>query len=483
MLRLLVRKEFLDSLLNQRFVVMAVFSLILMPLSATINYSYYDARKTSFDSQFAAFHAEDDDDRAMRAYRPPALLSTVSRGNEPYMPLYFEFSSTSTGQFADDTLPGNIEAEDFSMLSSFGTFDLLFLVQVVYSLLAVLLAFDMVAGEKERGTLKAMLANRVPRDNIILAKMLGGFGVLWLTFFAGFLLLFLVLVSFNPQVLQPPILGRLFFIFFTSTLFLAGFFSLGLAVSTFCHSSRTAIVVLLVVWVVLQLVIPRAGEMLASVVQPVRSEHEVRAEREQIIVEELARLTDEAGELFTEVTGSTSAEYAFRSLRSDEPWVPTYKSRYQALFRDIKQQQNDRLRAVSQAWERQRQQQKSLGNTIALLSPASALSFLVSDAASTGDLAYDRYRSAVAEQHQIVDREFFSKVESNSYRIGLSGVMLSGNFEDEAPSPDQVPPFTVTDPTISDVAAGHTWAIVTLLFYLVVPFAVAYVRFLKYDPR
>ena len=483
MLLTLIRKEFLDSLLNQRFVVLAVFSLILMPLSATINYSYFEARKTSFDSQFATYQSAEEDNRAMRAYRPPPILSAVSRGNEPYMPLFFEFNSASTGQLADDTIPGNIEAEDFSMLSSFGTFDLLFLVQIVYSLLAVLIAFDMVAGEKERGTLKAMLANRVPRDTVILAKMLGGFAVLWLTFTVGFLLLFLVLAFYNGQYLETAVLLDMGAIYLISTLFLAGFFSLGLAVSTFCHTSRTAIVVLLVLWVVLQLVIPRAGEMIASVIVPVRSEHEVRAERQQIIAEELDRLGVKAGELFTEVTGSTSIQYAFRVMRSEEPGVDVYKPRYQTLFRDIKQEQTDRLRAVTQAWERERNTQQQLGDAIALVSPASAFSFLVADIAGTGDLAYRQYRNAVAEHYQIVDREYFSNVESNSYRIHLSGMMLSGNFADEAPSPDRVPPFVVAGPTISDALATHAWALVTLFFYLIVPFLVAYVRFLNYDAR
>lgn len=41
----LVRKEILDSLLNRRFVAIAVFSMVLMPPSAFINYEYYEARK------------------------------------------------------------------------------------------------------------------------------------------------------------------------------------------------------------------------------------------------------------------------------------------------------------------------------------------------------------------------------------------------------------------------------------------------------
>jgi ABC-type transport system involved in multi-copper enzyme maturation permease subunit len=299
----------------------------------------------------------------------------------------------------------------------------------------------------------------------------------------GFLLLYLTLALCNAQFLLPESLNRAGFMVIISTLFLAGFFGIGLMVSSFFHSSRTSIVVLLVTWVVLQLVIPKAGEMIAVVAEPMRSEYDVRVERQEIIAEELEHLEKNAGRLFTEVSGSTSPEYAFRAIRSDEPWVNEDVKAFQRLVRETKLSQMDRLRGVTQAWQLQRDRQRTLGNAISLVSPASALAFLTSDAAGTGDLAYEHYRDAVGEQYQVVDREYFSKIESNNYRIRIGGAMLSGNFDDEAPSPESVPPFTVSPPSIQEVIAENGWALCTLTFYLVVPFLVGYVRFLNYDPR
>ena len=483
MLSHLVYKEFLDNLLNRRFMLLAVFSILLMPMSAWINHAYYDARKEAFDSQYAAFSAAQDAENVSRAYRAPALMSTLARGNEPYMPIYYAFSSVSAGTNNDATTPGNIEAQDFAILSTFGSFDFLFLVQVVFSLLAILLAFDMIAGEKERGTLKAVLANSVPRDQFILSKFLGGYALLWLTFLIGFLLLFLVLILFDSQFVTGDILIRMGSLFLFSSLFLAGFFGLGLMVSTFCHSSRTAIIILLIVWVMMQLVIPKAGEMIAVVIRPTQSEHEIRMERQKVMAEELAALDDRAGELFTEITGISAAQKAFLHIRTDDPTVDQFREAYQASFRTSKQQQNDRVRAIAQDWQRERDLQRQLGNSIALMSPAAAITILVSDIAGTGDLAYQQYRQAVADQYQAVDREYFSRVESNSYRINIGGAMISGNFEQEAITPDAVPPFTVPEPALNEVVQANIWPIVTLFFYLIVPFLVGYVRFLQYDVR
>lgn len=483
MLTHLVFKEFLDSLLNRRFMLLAVFSILLMPMSAWINYEYYDARKDAFDSQYAAFTTADDAESVNRAYRAPALMSTLARGNEPYMPIYYAFSSVSAGTRTDATIPGNIEAQDFAILSTFGSFDFLFLVQVVFSLLAILLAFDMIAGEKERGTLKAVLANSVPRDRFILSKFIGGYALLWLTFLIGFLLLFLVLILFNSQFATGAVLLRMGSLFFFSSLFLAGFFGLGLMVSTFCHSSRTAIIILLIVWVMMQLVIPKAGEMIAVVLRPTQSEHEIRMERQEVLADELATLDDRAGELFTEITGISAAEKAFLHIRTDDPTVDEFREAYQASFRASKQRQNDRIRAIARDWQRERDLQRQLGNSIALLSPAAAITILISDLTGTGDLAYQQYRQAVADQYQVVDREYFSQMESNSYRINIGGAMISGNFEQEAITPDAVPPFTVPEPTLNQILQSNTWPLITLLFYLIVPFLIGYVRFLRYDVR
>lgn len=481
----LIRKEFLDSLLNQRFIALAIFSIVLMPLSAFINYKYYDARKAAYDNQLSQYLEDNENESAsaLRAYRSPVILSSMARGTEPYMPIFYQFRSTSSGAYGEPTEPGNIEAREFSVLSTFGNFDFLFLVQVVFSLLAILLAFDMIAGEKERGTLKAVLANRVPRDSIILGKFLGGFAVLWVTFLIGFLLLYLVLSIFNGQFLSTITLPRVLFIFGASTLFLAGFFGIGLMVSTFCYSTRTAIVVLLVVWVVMQLVIPKAGEMIASVAIPVRSEYDVQVERQRIIEEEVGAMQEEAGKVFSEVSGRTTLQDAFSALSADEPWVETFKTRYQQLFRDSKRKQMDRLREVTQAWEREKERQRNAGSAIALVSPASALTFLISDAAGTGDLAYQQYREAVDGQYQVVDREIFSKQESNRYSIRMGGSMISSSFDGDPPDLQTIPPFTVPEPPLDEVITVNAWAMGTLFFYLIIPFLVAYTRFLKYDVR
>ncbi|GAB5520666.1 MAG: DUF3526 domain-containing protein [Rhodothermales bacterium] len=488
MLGLFIKKELIDGLLNMRFMALAVFSIVLMPLSAFINYEYFQERYGSFESQYNAYQQEEVRSWNMRAYRPPELLSAVARGTEAYMPLYFRLSDDQ-----DPLKPGNIEAQDFSTLSTFGTLDFLFLVQIVFSLLAVLLAFDMIAGEKERGTLKAVLANRVPRDSVLLGKLIGGFLMLWLVFLIGFLLMTLVLLVQDPRFGDGVYLNRLLLMFGLSSLFLASFYSVGLMVSAFCHSTRTAIVALLVLWVVLQLVIPKTGEMLAAVAVSAPSQESVRIDKASVADDLDEELQTRAGDLFKRLTGwgemrGPGGLTAFELLGSDAPEAVQFRDEYRALKNDYQQQIRDQLREIDQTYERAKARQQAVSQRIALLSPAAALTFLVTDLAGTGDETYRSYREAVSNHYEIIDRDLFSQQRANRYQVRIGGGSFSSSFpssddDDDAPEASDMPVFQSETPSIKAVLSVHAWAIGTLLVYLVVPFLVAYVAFLRYDVR
>ncbi len=125
---------------------------------------------------------------SIKGFRRPAPLSVYTRGFEGTLPRYYEFTQ-------EGTKPGDSSNSEESILSVQGKVDFVFLVQMVLSLIALLFASDVIAGEKEAGTLRAMLSNRVPRDTILAGKVAGGYLALWAPFAVAFLigLLFLVL--------------------------------------------------------------------------------------------------------------------------------------------------------------------------------------------------------------------------------------------------------------------------------------------------
>lgn len=477
MLRLIIVKEITESLLNRRFLVIAAFSVILLVISGVVNYEYYQARQASFNSQYAGF-TRDKGAEDIRAYRPPELLSVLARGTEPYMPLYFDFGTSEQTLGQIDV--GNIEAEDFRLLSSLGSLDFLFLVQVVFSLLAILLSFDMIAGEKERGTLRAVLANSVPRDKVILGKAIGGFLVLLIVFLVGALLLFAILSAMDGRFLRADTLVRFLAIIGFSAVYIAGFFMIGLLVSSLCHTGRTAIVSLLVVWVTMLLVIPKLAEATATLALPVRSEESVRVEKAALIQELDERKMDESGKVYERVFQSDRLNTSL--IREETPEAKEFNDAYKKMTEDIASEAVTRLREIDEAYERERRRQRSLSYALAILSPAAAHGFLVSDLAGTGDFAFEHFQDDASEYYARLRTGPLAAVTSGSIRVRLGGSSFWMNTSDEFDW-DSIPTFQSTPIDLPAILRRNAWALVSLGLFVLIPFLIAYVSFIRYDVR
>lgn len=80
--------------------------------------------------------------------------------------------------------------------------DMLFIVKVLVSLLAILFSYNLICEERERGTLKLMLVNNASRRAIFGGKFLGGLFSIWMAFTVAFLVYLLALIFFTPVSLQ-----------------------------------------------------------------------------------------------------------------------------------------------------------------------------------------------------------------------------------------------------------------------------------------
>ena len=109
----------------------------------------------------------------------PQPLAIFVRGLEANLP-----TQVHTARFNSRKIDEDFYHNPFFAL--FATPDYGYIVNIVVSLLALLFVFDAICGEKERGTLKVLLANSVPRDLVILSKWIGGYLCLVLPFLAPY---------------------------------------------------------------------------------------------------------------------------------------------------------------------------------------------------------------------------------------------------------------------------------------------------------
>lgn len=156
---------------------------------------------------------------------------------------------------------------------------------IVLSLLAILFTYDAIVGERERGTLKLSLSNRVPRDRLILGKTIGGFISLMVPLVIPFVIGLVMLLVYPDLSFTAGDWIRMGLIFLLFILYLSVFFTLGLLVSTLTGRSSSSLFILLFAWVTFIFVIPKVAVIVAGLINPIPSVHEVTAQKDAFLQE------------------------------------------------------------------------------------------------------------------------------------------------------------------------------------------------------
>ena len=131
-----------------------------------------------------------------------------------------------------------------------------FIIGYVLSLLALLFTFDSISSERERGTLRLMLANAISRHTVLIGKFLGALISVSIPFTLAVLVNLLVISTSSDVYLGADAWGRLGIIYFIALLYTCLFLALGLLVSARVQRSAVSLVILLLAWVTLVVFMP-----------------------------------------------------------------------------------------------------------------------------------------------------------------------------------------------------------------------------------
>ena len=160
--------------------------------------------------------------------------------------------------------------------------DWAFIIGYVLSLIALLFTFDAVSGERERGTLRLMLANSIPRHTVLIGKFLGALFSVSIPFILAVLVNLLLISTANTVHLTTEAWGRLGIIFFLALLYTSLFLALGLLVSTRVQRSSVSLMILLLTWVTFVVFMPSTLASIASSFSPAMSFDEFWKQRNPI---------------------------------------------------------------------------------------------------------------------------------------------------------------------------------------------------------
>lgn len=185
---LIARKELLDHLLSLKFHACMAVMAVLLGLSAFVMYRDYQLRMENFSTLKERARYRPGQSGVMAVVQPNPL-SVFAKGLDEVMTRGYTVTSyTGVEPHTRQTLPD-------SLFALFTAPDLLYIVKVLLSLIALLFAYDAVSGERESGTLKLMLSASISRGQVVAGKMLGGLATVLLPFLTAVCAILLVLVT------------------------------------------------------------------------------------------------------------------------------------------------------------------------------------------------------------------------------------------------------------------------------------------------
>jgi ABC-type transport system involved in multi-copper enzyme maturation permease subunit len=468
MLRDIIKKEILDNITSPKFVFTFLLCTVLILLSVYTGVANYGADKKEYTAAVALNKKNLENQPnysslagiGIKINKPPQVLGTVVSGIEE------DVGRVASVNIAMD--PSLVESKYGSnpVFAVFGALDLMFIVKIVLSLFAILFTYDTIVGEKEKGTLKLALSNDVPRDRLILGKAIGGYISLLMPLLIPLVLSLIILVVAPNLALSGGDWTRLVLIFVMFFLYLSVFFSLGLFISARTSRSSTSFLVLLFLWVVFVMVIPKVAVITAGQIRPIPSVHEITAKKDaflqQIQIEGQKTAREQIAKIFAEAG-------------KDQKLA---QERMQKYIQDLQQELTSKIDENNAALERDYQLKKRAQQTLAVnlsrISPASALTFGSMTLARTGVDEYERFLASVRAYKPIYTKWVNSKMgQSLNFQTG----------EQTKIKIDDMPQHSIQPEGLGKSLARTLPDYALMLVMIIIFFVGAYVSFLRYDVR
>lgn len=300
---------------------------------------------------------------ARPALLPPGPLAVLAVGQRDVWPTAVRVSSRL------DPLRDRHDTLESPRALALGHLDLVFVLVHLLPLLIFALGYDLVSGERERGTLPLLLAQPLPFRRILLAKIAAR-ALAFLGVTAALVVLFTLVVG-GGQRSASALLG----VAATLLLYGAFWFLLTLAIQRLRRSSQTNALLCLGAWLLFVVAIPASLNALVTTLHPVPSRVE--------LLEASRRAQREAGQAETAALARYYGDHPELSRDKVAPdfWVhTTMQNRHVA----------EALAPLEQRFAAQVAKQQAWVDRASLLSPAVVVQSALTDLAGVG---LDRQRA------------------------------------------------------------------------------------------
>ncbi len=481
----LIKKELRSIIQSPKFVATFLVCSVLIILSIFIGVQEYRASR----AQYQALE-ELVDQRQREAGSWGALSDLAIREPQP-LQIFVSGLSYDIGRWSriGSQEPVKLQGSNYSEDPVFAVFrfiDFAFIVQVVLSLLAILFTYDAISGEKERGTLRLVMANQLPRSKYILAKFAGSWLGLVIPVMISILIGILIVMLFNVHLSGSDWI-KVMGLIGISILFFTFYIMLGVFISTLTKRSSISFLVALVIWVATVLIIPRAGVLAAGQLKPVASIGEIEGQldaytqnRWNKFFKEAEERWQERGKLNLESENPEDEEKLWRIMKIEdeerkkvEKDIEEYRAK---VFRDVR---------------KRKAAQERLAFTLTRFSPASSYQLAAMNLAATDLGMKQRYLESMDDYRSRFNDLVAKKDEEEGgmggqFVISMSseeGFSIKSGRDGGELDLSELPEYEQPARSLAEVLKKSITDFSLLFVYTMLALTGAYSFFMRYDLR
>ncbi len=287
MLITLIRRELLNNLMTFRFAAATFIMLLLVVANTFVLINDYESQLVSHNDSVNMHKRQLQETNTysageIRVDRPPNPLSIFNVGYDKQLGNEVRVTHIYVPSLWDAGMHGSSNP----FMEMFASMDIIFIFEVILSLLALIFAYDALAGEYENGTLRLVLTHPVRRGNILVAKYISAMLCLIVPLVMSLLLSLILLTISTSIFLNTDDFLRIGGIILTSIVYLSVFYLIGLLISAVTRRTSTALMLSMFVWGFLVLVYPN---MILAVIP----QHEAPQERKTSAYDKIEQMWKE----------------------------------------------------------------------------------------------------------------------------------------------------------------------------------------------
>ena len=435
------KKEVLEHLKSFRFLVAFVFIIATFFMMMFMRHFDY---KSKYDDYLLRINNQEE---ALNKYASRSNFGAFSNPIVPPMQMEIVVDPSIIGAIAqpsrnlDDNPIGSINIK----------LDIIAIVGILGSLLALLLSYDSINREVNEGTVKLMLSSGVPRIKIVLGKILGGSLAATLPVAIIFFLTSIWLAIIDGQGFGLNHWTSLLGIFLVSIIYIMFFYCLGALVSSVIADHTLSALSCFGVWILFIVIVPVLSPYMAKSFVKVPGVAEIRRQQNFEGTEANLEWVDQLRALTSQ--GLSDAE---AREKLDAEW----KLRWEAMSAKFTAMAEDYKNAL--AW------QIKLSIRLACISPYSIYAVAVEELSGMGYGRFQHIESLISNQWQQVDEyvnhQYDEARKRNPEHADSNKLDLSN-----------MPRFKYIEPTIG-YKYSHALPYILLLsaYFLVLPFLFVY---------